>query len=179
MTVRTGPAAGAWARGQVGKAEFHLMCKAFVRTAFQVEPSRSRTAIECFHEAQHKHPVPDPDRVPAFVPVFMDTSASAEHVVITVGRDSQGHRLCVSTDAGPGSTIGLVRLGQLIHDWGPALGWTEDMDGQRVWTPPPTPRPDRIYEIAREIVNRTPEGGLKHEDFQRVARIARRWSNKY
>lgn len=136
MTVRTGHEAGLWFRSQVGKAEFHLMCKAFVRTGFNVIPSTSQTAIECWREAQHKHPTQDAESIPAFVPVFLDTSAAAEHVVGTVGRDSAGHRLCVSTDAGPNHTIGLVRLATLAAEWGPIIGWTEDLDGQRIWTPP-------------------------------------------
>jgi hypothetical protein len=137
VTVRTGRDAGAAARAWVGRDAYHLMCKAFVRAeVFNVSPSTSGTAIECWREAQHKHVTQDAEKIPAFVPVFMDTSAAAEHVLATVGRDSAGHRLAVSTDAGPGRTIGLVRLADLSRSWGPILGWSEDFDGQRVWTPP-------------------------------------------
>lgn len=136
MTVRTGHDAGAAARAWIGRDAYHLMCKAFVRgEVFNVVPSRSGTAIEAWNEAEHKHHVSDPEKVPAFVPVFLDTAASAEHVAATVGRDSTGHRLVVSTDAGPNHTIGLVRLATLAR-WGPILGWSEDLDGQRIWTPP-------------------------------------------
>jgi hypothetical protein len=103
---------------------------------FNVVPSTSGTAIECWREAQHKHPTQDAESIPAFVPCFMDTSATAEHVLVTVGRDSSGHRLAVTTDGGPGHTIALVRLADLARAWGPIIGWTEDLDGQRVWTPP-------------------------------------------
>lgn len=134
--VRTGRAAGAWFRDQVGKAEYHLMCKAFVAAGFNAEPSTSPTAIAAWEQAEHKHPVHDPEKVPAFVPVFLDTSNAAEHVAATVGRDRTGHRLVVSTDAGPGGTVGLVRLADLMR-WGPIIGWTEDINHQRVWTPQP------------------------------------------
>lgn len=136
MSVRTGAEAGAWFRAQVGKDAFHSMCKAFVRTGLNVEPSRSATAIECWNEARVKHRAVDVESIPAFVPVFMNTSASAEHVVFTLGRNAEGKRLCVSTDAGPNRTIGLVQLGKLAASWGPVFGWTEDFDGQRIWTPP-------------------------------------------
>lgn len=148
MTVRTGKDAATWARGQVGKDAFHNMCKAFVRTAFNVEPSMSATAIEAWREARGKHFTKDPEKIPAFVPVFMDTSAPAEHVVITVGRNADGHRLCVSTDAGPGRTIGLVRLDRLAASWGPILGWSEYLDGQRIWSPPP-PSQAQVWALAR------------------------------
>lgn len=137
--VRTGKDAGDWALAQVGHAKFSGLCKAFVRTAFNVNPSQSGTAIEAWREAKHKHRETVADKIPAYVPVYMDTAASAEHVVITVGKDKDGHRLCVSTDAGPGKTIGLVRLDRLAASWGPILGWAEDMDGQRVYTAPVAP----------------------------------------
>lgn len=137
MTVRTGAAAGAAAREWIGRDAYHLMCKAFVRAeVFNVVPSRSGTAIEAWREAEHKHHVSDPEKIPAFVPVFMDTSAAAEHVLVTVGRGGAGHRLAVTTDGGPGHTIALVRLADLARSWGPILGWSEDLDGQRIWTPP-------------------------------------------
>lgn len=134
---RTGRAAAVWFRGRVGDDAFHLMCKAFVRTGLDVNPSRSLTAIECWREAVHKHPQHDPERYPAFVPAFMDTSASAEHVLFTVGRDRTGHRLAITTDGAPGNRIALIRLAELSHAWGPMIGWTEDLDGQPVWTPRP------------------------------------------
>jgi hypothetical protein len=136
--TRTGRSAWLAAKGWIGKDAFHLMCKQFVREAvLDIEPSRSGTAIECWLQADHKHETQDPERVPAFVPAFMDTSATAEHVLFTGPRDRQGRRLAVSTDAGPGHTIGLIRLATLVDEWGPLLGWTEDFDGQRVWTPHP------------------------------------------
>jgi peptidoglycan hydrolase-like protein with peptidoglycan-binding domain len=126
------------------------MCKAFVRGAvFDVVPSRSGTAIECWNEAQHKHHTQNPEKVPAFVAAFMDTHASAEHVLVTVGRDRQGHRLAVSTDAWSGNRIGLVRLADLVDSWGPLLGWTEDLDGQRIWTPHRIIRIDYVREAAQ------------------------------
>lgn len=138
--VRKGKAAGDWALSQVGKHAFSGMCKAFVRTAFNVVPSKSGTAIEAWREAEHRHITNDAESIPAYVAVYMDTAASAEHVVITVGQDKQGHRLCVSTDAGPDKTIAVVRLADLARKWGPILGWAEDMDGQRIYDPPAKPK---------------------------------------
>jgi hypothetical protein len=183
VTVRTGAEAGAWFRAQVGKAEFHLMCKAFVRTGLNVTPSTSGTAIECWREAQHKHPTQDPESIPAFVPVFMDTSASAEHVLFTVGRGAAGHRLAVTTDGGPGHTIALVRLADLAHSWGPIIGWTEDLDGQRIWTPP-APRP--VVRLAHMIDAAQQHHGAYRPEARLVERglvaegfLDRRWLDGY
>lgn len=160
MTVRTGHDAGRAARAWVGRDAYHLMCKAFVRAeVFNVNPSTSGTAIECWNEAEHKHRVTDPEKVPAFVPVFMDTSASAEHVGATVGRDSTGHRLIVSTDAGPNRTIGLVRLADLARSWGPIIGWSEDLDGQRIWTPPPVTPTVELANVVDAALHERDESG--------------------
>ena len=149
MTVRTGLAAGAAAREWIGRAAFHEMCKAFTRGAvFNVEPSTSATAIQAWEQAHHQHPTHDPEAVPAFVPVFLNTHATAEHVCPTVGRDHHGHRLVVTTDGGPGGTIALVRLSDLAASWGPVIGWTEDLDGQRVWDTHPFISIDRLREAA-------------------------------
>jgi len=125
------------------------MCKAFVRgPVLDVEPSRSATAIECWREAQHQHHQHDPEKIPAFVSAFMDTSNTAEHVLFTGPRDRAGHRLAVTTDGRPGGIIALVRLSALVDAWGPLLGWTEDFDGQRIWTPRPIISIDNIREAA-------------------------------
>lgn len=157
MSVRTGAEAGAWFRAQVGKAIFSEHCKGFVRTGLNVVPSTSGTAIECYREAVHKHPTRDPESVPAFVPVFLNTSNVAEHVAFTVGRNAQGKRLVISTDAGPNHTIGLTTLEKLTS-WGPIIGWVEDFDGQRIWTPPaptpPAPKPTTAPLIHTHVVNR-------------------------
>lgn len=146
---RTGRAAGAAAREWIGREAYHLRCKQFVRAeVFNVSPSTSGTAIECWNEARHKHHTGDPENVPAFVAAFMDTSASAEHVLATVGRDRQGHRLAVSTDAWTGQRIGLVRLADLVDSWGPLLGWVEDLDGQRIWSPVPVIHIANVRESA-------------------------------
>jgi hypothetical protein len=135
---RTGHDAWAAAKAWVGRDAYHLRCKQFVRDpVLDVSPSRSLTAIECWHEARHQHPQHDPERVPAFVPAFLDTGNPAEHVLFTGPRDRAGHRLAVTTDGAPGDRIALVRLAALVDSWGPLLGWTEDFDGQRVWTPRP------------------------------------------
>jgi hypothetical protein len=168
VTVRTGHDAGAAARAWIGRDAYHLMCKAFVRgEVFNVVPSTSGTAIECWREAQHKHVTQDPESIPAFVPVFMDTSAAAEHVLVTVGRDTAGHRLAVTTDGGPGHTIALVRLATLAASWGPILGWSEDFDGQRVWTPP-APLPVVELEHIIDTVRR------QHGEYRAEGRIVER-----
>ena len=135
MAPRTGLEAARWARGWRGDAAYHNMCKAFVRSSFAIVPSQSNTAIECYREARFKHPLTAAtiEDTPYAVPVYFDTGNPAEHVVLAIRRDRQGHRLCVTTDANDGR-IGVVRLRDLLR-WGPVIGWAEDMDNQRVWTP--------------------------------------------
>lgn len=147
MSLRTGKAAWDHARTFVGKPLYQGLCKAFVREeGFNVDPSQSGTAKECWAEADFRHFETDPEKVPAYVWVFMNTSASAEHAVITGPRNAEGHRLCISVDAGPGRTIALVRLDRLAAMWGPVVGWAEDMDGQRIWTPPVAPKPQPVED---------------------------------
>jgi peptidoglycan hydrolase-like protein with peptidoglycan-binding domain len=145
---RTGRDAWAAAKSWIGRDAYHLRCKQFVREAvLAVSPSQSTTAIECWHEARHQHHTQDPEKVSAFVPAFMDTSNPAEHVLFTGPRDRAGHRLAVTTDARDGR-IGLVRLADLVHGWGPLLGWTEDFDGQRIWTPHPIISIANVWDAA-------------------------------
>lgn len=138
LAPRRGVEAARWFRSHNGDAAYHNMCKAFVRTGFLVYPSMSNTAIECYEEARFKHPIrsiEDLDDVPRYAPVYFDTSNAAEHVLFSIRRDRQGHRLGITTDARDGR-IGIVRLIDLARTWGPPIAWVEDMDGQRVWTPP-------------------------------------------
>ena len=137
LAPRRGRDAAMYARTFVGERAYAGMCKAFVRTVFGVVPSKSPTAISCFEQADHQHRTSDPEKVPAFVPVYMNTSNPAEHVAFTLGVQRDGHRLVVSTDAGAGNTIAIVRLDVLAARWGPIIGWAEDMDDQRVWKPGP------------------------------------------
>lgn len=149
MSVRFGQEAARWFGEQVGKSEYHLMCKAFVRTGLNVVPSQSGTAIECFLEAKHKHLIHDPEWIPAFAPVFLDTSNTAEHVAFTVGRNRAGHRMVITTDGGPNNSVALVELVRLRDSWGPILGWTEDFDGQTVYVDKPSISLQNVADAAR------------------------------
>lgn len=131
----------AWEHGKtfIGSTDFRGMCKAFVRgPCCNVEPSRSSTAREAWAEvpASGKHLISNAEDAPAFVWVFMNTSAAAEHAVYTGPRNSRGHRLCLTVDAGPNRSIAVVSLAALADAWGPVVGWGEFLDGQRIWTPP-------------------------------------------
>lgn len=146
MTIRTGKAA--WDHGKtfVGKQAYQGLCKAFVREeCFNVDQSRSGTAKEAWAETVHKHPTSNPEAVPAYVWVFMNTSASAEHAVMSGPLNSNGKRLCLSVDAGPNRSIAVVSLASLASRWGPVVGWGEDLDGQRIWTPPAAKASTTVY----------------------------------
>lgn len=136
MAPRTGLAATRAARAHVGHAEYHNMCKSFVRgVVYGIEPSQSPTAIAAWNQAVHKHPLRNDqiEDIPWAVPVWYDTSNTAEHIATSIRRDRQGHRLLVTTDGRDGR-ITIVRARDLLS-WGPVIGWAEDLDGQRVWDP--------------------------------------------
>ncbi|HEX3613673.1 MAG TPA: hypothetical protein VHU88_18435 [Sporichthyaceae bacterium] len=105
------------------------MCLAFVRTAFKL-PSNEGSAIGAWRAARHKHR--GDRRPPAGVPVFWSGGSSgAGHVAVSLGNG-----WIVSTDQPYTGHISKVRLSTIANDWGlNYLGWTEDLEGVRVYTP--------------------------------------------
>lgn len=142
------------------------MCKQFVRCAFDI-PSKSPSAAVCFRQAKFKHKPANINDTPAFVPAFFDTGVFG-HAVLTLAKDKQGRRLCISvdvkdTDNDARREVGVVTLESLLK-WGPFQGWTEDFDGVRVYNRPvttkvtqkievtPAPKRKSVEEIAREVI---------------------------
>ncbi|GMA26217.1 hypothetical protein GCM10025864_39760 [Luteimicrobium album] len=128
--ARTPAQAIAWAKTQ--HTGWNRLCLAFVRTAYGVASKYGR-AVDAWNAAQHKHKTSDPKAIPAGVPVFMQGKNPAGHVAISLGGGQ-----CYTTD----DTVGgprelpiatLVRVGYKL------LGWTEDLNGVRVYTPPDVP----------------------------------------
>lgn len=169
--MRKGKAAGQFALNRVGNESFPGMCKQTVRQAFDV-PSKSADAKECFENTKHKMFPKDINDTPPFVPAYFHTGVH-DHVVITIGKDKQGRRLCVSTDVQDADhdgrkEIGIVPLEKLLS-WGPFLGYGLDMEGVMVADKPaapapkpkakPAPKPTApparktIAQIAQEVVD--------------------------
>ena len=80
--------------------------------------------------ATFKHPTADPVTIPRGVPVWWGGGSHDNgHVAISVGGGA-----CWSTDIKRTGFYDLVMITRIGEQWGlPLLGWTEDIDGVRVF----------------------------------------------
>lgn len=141
--TRSAKQAMAWARARRGDFGWDNLCLSFVRQAFGVYyspdadwPTSSRMAGVAWDRAKKKHRETHPARIPAGVPVFFEMATEADHVVL-----STGDGWCVSNDFVVDGRIDSVKIADIAAKWGPLLGWTEDLVGNTVWTPPKPPAP--------------------------------------
>jgi hypothetical protein len=105
-------------------------CLMFVRNALQV-PRRYGTAMSAWRNAKHRHRTPI-SRIPAGVPVFSVGASPSGHIVLSLGNG-----WVRSTDWPRDGRVGSVRLTVLLAKWHHRyLGWSEDLNGVRVWWPP-------------------------------------------
>lgn len=138
--TRTGQAAVDWAMKEAAHAsrDWYRDCKMFVRLAFLVPSDGTPNAGAAWDRAHFKHPTSDPSSIPLGVPVFWEMESVADHVAVSIGGG-----IVVSTDWPTSHDVGTVGISTLSNSWhGRLLGWTEDIDGVRVWTPPAPPLPD-------------------------------------
>lgn len=145
-----GPRIDRW----LGVGTFTGWCLKAVRTCYGVDahdftPNNGRDplAIEAFDDAAHKHPVGSTQTlsIPRGVPVFWrGGSTGAGHIAI-----SAGDGFCWSTDILRPGFFDKVPVSLIAEKWGLTLvGWTEDLNGVRVWTPPaPLPPPSTPPEV--------------------------------
>jgi hypothetical protein len=151
MPTRTAEEAIAWGRTQLGKSGWDNLCLSFVRQSFGVDyvgdwPNASRMAGTAWDRARFKHRTSDPMSIPRGVPVFFELLTEADHVVLSLGNGR-----CLSNDFVVDGRIDEVSIGDIAHRWGPLLGWTEDLVGNRVYTPktapPPKPAPPERFSV--------------------------------
>jgi hypothetical protein len=133
--TRTGNAAVAyglshdhWATG---------MCQQFVRSCFDVGPHYG-SAIAAWNGADHKHRVAHGAQVPRAVPVFWSGGSKGfGHVALSIGGG-----LCRSTDWPSSGRVGTVAIDTITANWHEHfLGWTEDINTVRIWSPGIAPAP--------------------------------------
>ncbi|MFN8169288.1 MAG: hypothetical protein U0S36_10940 [Candidatus Nanopelagicales bacterium] len=106
-------------------------CLQFVRLALGV-PRKYWSARAAWQNAKHRHRGSF-DSIPVGVPVFTLGRNPAGHVVISLGGG-----WVRSTDWPKDGKVGRVRLEQLLVTFQQRyLGWTEDLNGVRVWLPTP------------------------------------------
>lgn len=142
--ARTAKQAVAWARARVGDYGWDNLCLSFVRQAFGIYyspdsewPADERMAGVAWDRAKKKHRETDPMKIPFGVPVFFELQTEADHVTL-----STGNGRCIGNDFLVDGRIDPARISDIADRWGPLLGWTEDLIGNTVWTPPKPPPPD-------------------------------------
>lgn len=108
-------------------------CLREVRECYGVGP-RANDAAEAWATADHRHLEHDPNVIPRGVPVFwLGGTEGHGHVAI-----STGDGRCWSTDINRTGYFDHVDIDDITSKWGLSLvGWTEDLNGVRVWTPNP------------------------------------------
>lgn len=148
--MRTGNDACAWGRRQVDQPikDFTRLCLQFVRMAFDL-PAVYPDAGTAWDKAERRHPTTDANTIPRGVPVFWELPSVADHVALSLGGG-----LCLSNDVKRSGRIDVVRIDAIGPAWGARLlGWTEDLNGSRVWTPKPD-APDAPPAPAKTNVSR-------------------------
>jgi hypothetical protein len=151
--TRTGQAAIDYARGRVGGTMWQGSgyCLAFVRECFAV-PSYYASAIDAWQAAAYRHP--GDANPPAGVPIFFTSSSVYDHVAFYVSKSE----VITTWNA----DIRALPYSQMLSSYGPLLGWSEDLNRVRVWTPPtPIPEPEPEPEddtVARLLLH--PDGTL-------------------
>ncbi|HEX3828689.1 MAG TPA: hypothetical protein VHV82_15600 [Sporichthyaceae bacterium] len=128
--ARIDQAAVARAKRYIGSVgDWAHLCLGFVRTTFGL-PEVQSSAIRAWEAAKYKHR--RDANPPAGVPVFWSGGSSGRgHVAVSLGDG-----WIVSTDFPYTGHIAKGRLADIAADWGlNYLGWTEDLEGERIYTP--------------------------------------------
>jgi hypothetical protein len=102
-------------------------CMVFVRTALGVS-GRYPTPRVAWSAAHHRHRTAF-KRIPAGVPVYTAGRTAPGHIVLSLG-----HGKVRSTDWPRAGHVATVKLRKLLRSWHHHyLGWSEDLNGVRVW----------------------------------------------
>jgi hypothetical protein len=138
--MRTGDDAIAWARANAERPPAGLggsdgtwygMCLQFVRSSFGL-PGGTANAGLAWDRAAHKHRTTSAGSIPRGVPVFWELPTVPDHIALSLG---DGY--CISTDALRRGKADKVLIDSITRSWGgQLLGWTEDLNGYRIWAAP-------------------------------------------
>lgn len=109
-------------------------CLKQVRLCYGVT-NKYLSAAKAWAGAEHKHRSGSAG-IPRGVPVFwVGGSHGYGHIAISLGDG-----LCETTDFVVSGGFGVARIDDITKRWGLIFeGWTEDLNGVRVYTPPPPP----------------------------------------
>ncbi|MDQ1103893.1 hypothetical protein [Nocardioides zeae] len=122
-------------------------CLVFVRSCFGIDAAYT-SAIKAWAGAERRHVTSRAESIPAGVPVFWRTPGPHGHVALSLGN---GYVL--SNDILRRGKIDVVHSDVITKRWGATLlGWTEDLNGRTVWSPPkPTPPAVRVKPTFRRL----------------------------
>jgi hypothetical protein len=140
--TRTGADAVHYARSRVGGTmPASGYCLQFVRECFDIGPLYG-SAIDAWNGAPDKHPG---DRNPPMaVPLFFRSPSPYDHVVF--GGDLPANEIVTTFNADIRSYGGDAIAG-IERDFDASyLGWTESLNGVKVWTAPAPEPPPMIWE---------------------------------
>lgn len=123
-------------------------CLVFARSCYGVA-ARYPSAAAAWRAAEHKHPTTDPRTIPRGAPVWwLGGSGGFGHVAI-----STGDGWCWSTDLRRRGQVDKVPIDDVARLWGLQLvGWSEDLNGVRVYTPAVNNRVTAARELLDEAV---------------------------
>jgi TP901 family phage tail tape measure protein len=127
---KTGQNAIAWAMARLGDGGWLGLCQKFVRMSLGAGAGFP-SAIAAWNGAKLKHGISNSSAVPAGVPVYWGGGAFG-HVALSTGGGG-----IISTDFPTSNKIGKGTIAGLTAKWHkPLLGWTEDINGKRIYGMP-------------------------------------------
>lgn len=134
------------------------LCMMFTRMMYgipavgDVDRDGDADAVDGWKSAKHKHPTSNPHDIPRGVPVFWSGGPNGYgHAAPSVGGGQMW-----STDIERRGKVDLAPIAEVERKWGlKLLGWTEDINGVRVYTPPTKEEPDMNEFENRAIASLT------------------------
>lgn len=142
------------------------MCKKAVREAYGVESDGSEDATEAWERADLKHDVRPGREIPRGALIWWTGGTGGHgHVAISLGGG-----MCLSTDILRNGYFDQVPVASIATTWPKVTlaGWSEDIDGVRVWEPP-HPDATSVATIAANKRATDPERARKWSRIQRLA----------
>lgn len=188
----TDPFKFAQAEHRTPSRNWHNACGIFTRSAFgqpsigDFDGDGAADAEDMWKAAHVQHPETDPAKIPRGVPVFW-TGGTADNGHAAVSR---GDGTVWGTDLVRDGNVDVYPITEVGRQWGLTLrGWTEDLNGVRVWTPPAPPAPakskpsrgtnvhDALQSIGKAITA-APDGSRRARVLSRAQRVLRRIKRK-
>lgn len=163
----------AQAEHEKASRNWHNCCQMFTRMAFGVPSDGTPTAAAGWARAKYKHPETNPLNIPRGAAVYWTGGSSgAGHAAV-----SRGNGMVWGTDLVRDGQVDVYPIEAVHARWGLTLvGWTEDVDGVRVWEPiaAPAKRPNiDAMRAAGQKALRANKSGRVHDAVVRALKALR------